>query len=120
MAMILKVSKSSQACETDLHEAGDAHDGLVGLVEHFPPREDAAGRPTVVHLLRQEVGNVGHGPVGVGQLSVEQLGSDVVLQQRLEFQVRICPNLHTETFNRLTDIQLLIRLKIQLRYDTKM
>lgn len=64
---------------TDLHEARDAHYGLVGLVEHLPPGEGAARRPGVIRLPWQEVGDVGHGPVGVGQLSVEKAGGDVVL-----------------------------------------
>lgn len=72
------------ALNTDLHEAGDTHDGLVGLVEHLPPGDGAARRPGLLHFLGQEVGDVGHGPVGVAQLSVEEVGGDVVLQQSLD------------------------------------
>lgn len=86
---MLQLSKQFVASNTDLHEAGDAHDGLVGLVKHLPPGEHAARRPGVLRLLGQEVGDVGHGPVGVGQLSVEEAGSDVVLQQSLNYQIRI-------------------------------
>lgn len=75
----------SQSCDpAHLHEAGDAHDGLVGLVEHLPPGEGGARGPGVVRLLGQEVREVGNGPVGVSQLSVEELGCDVVLQHRLD------------------------------------
>ncbi len=76
------------ALNTDLHETRDTHDGLVGLVEHLPPGEDAA-RPGVLRLLGQEVGDVSHGPVGVGQLSVKESGGDVVLQQSLDYEIRI-------------------------------
>lgn len=79
-----KPSGCVPALYTDLHEAGDAHNGLVGLVEHLPPGEDAARRPGVVRLLGQEAGEVVHGPAGVGQLSVEEAGGEVVLQQSLE------------------------------------
>lgn len=51
--------------QADLHEAGDAHDCLVGLIEHLPPGEDAARRLGVVYFLGQEVGDVSHGPVSV-------------------------------------------------------
>lgn len=71
-----------------LHEAGDTQDGLVRLIEHLPPGEGAVRPLGVLGLLGQESGDVGHGPAGVTQLSVEDAGSDVVLQQSLECQSR--------------------------------
>lgn len=65
---------------TNLHEAGDAHDGLVSLVKNLPPCESAAGRSSVSDLLRQEVGQICNSPVCFRQLSVEEAGGDVVLQ----------------------------------------
>ena len=61
----------SSVLSSDLHEAGDAHDGLVCLVEHLPPGEGAARGRGRSCLPGQEVGHVGHGPVSLGQLSVE-------------------------------------------------
>ncbi|TNN33038.1 Replicase polyprotein 1a [Liparis tanakae] len=76
-----RVGKDSLCVDTDLHEAGDAHDGLVGLVEHLLPGEAAGGRGL---LLGQEVGDVIRGPAGVDQLGLEESGGGVVLQQSLE------------------------------------
>lgn len=71
---------SFPAClDTDLHEVGDAHDGLIGLVEHIPPGEVAAWWLLVICLLGQEAGDVLYGPVRVSKLSAEDSGSDVVL-----------------------------------------
>lgn len=49
--------------DTDLHEAGYAHDGLVRLVEDFPPGEGGAVGMRVLRIFGQEVGDVLHSPL---------------------------------------------------------
>ncbi len=70
--------------QAHLHEAGDTHNGLIGLIEHLPPGEGAAPWLGVLCLLGQEVGDVGHSPASVAQLGVEEAGGDIVLEQSLE------------------------------------
>lgn len=74
--------------DTNLHEARDAVDGLVRLVEHFSPGQSAPLWTALLFLSGQEVTHIGHSPISVGQLSPKISSCKVIPQKVLEKTAR--------------------------------
>lgn len=66
-----------------LHEAWDGLDGLIRLVEHFPPCVRWTMGTRVFWSLGQKAGHVLHTPVRPAQLGVKEASASVVLEERL-------------------------------------